>query len=180
MLRIDNGHIKTKNFNSETLEDTIDSKIDEAFSQLDPSVQINKFRGKRLAIIGDSISTYSGTMPSGYATYYPTGDVTSVDKLWWYIVCTNLSMNYTNTSWSGSTVTGTPVGNSAIAGCSNQRVTDAGRNGTPDIIIFYISCNDWYFNRGIGTWKTSDSIDKDVTSNVTTLREAYALMLYKF
>ena len=179
-MRVNNGHIKTKNFNSATLEDIIDSKIDDAISQFDPSVQTNKFRGKRLAIIGDSISTFSGTMPSGYAIYYPAGDVQSVDKLWWHIICTNLGMNYTNTAWSGSRVTGTPTGSSAAAGCSNQRVTDAGRNGTPDIIIFYISCNDWAGNVGIGTWKTSDPIDKDTTSNVTTLREAYALMLYKF
>ena len=101
-MRVIGGHIKTKNFNSATLEDTIDSKIDDAISQLDPSIQTNKFRGKRLAIIGDSISTFSGTMPSGYAVYYPSGNVNSVDKLWWHIICTNLGMNYTNTAWSGS------------------------------------------------------------------------------
>jgi len=100
--------------------------------------------------------------------------------MWWYIVCKNLRMNYTNCAWSGSRVTGTPTGNNASAGCSNQRVTDAGRNGTPDIIIFFISCNDWGNNVELGNWKTSDTIDPNITSNISTLREAYALMLYKF
>jgi len=42
-MRVNGGHIKTKNFNSATLEDTIDSKIEDAISQIDPSIQINKF-----------------------------------------------------------------------------------------------------------------------------------------
>ena len=183
-MRVNNGHIKTKNFDSETfsatLNRTIDSKIEAAISQLDPSIQISRFQGKRLAIIGDSISTYSGTMPSGYRVYYPTGDVQSVNKMWWHIVCTNLGMNYTNCAWSGSRVTGTPVGDSPAAGCSNQRVTDAGRDGAPDIIIFFISCNDWGNNVELGNWKTSDTINPNTTADVEYVREAYALMLYKF
>jgi len=70
IMRINNGHIKTKNFNSATLENTIDSKITEAISSI-PSTDTSRFYGKNLAIIGDSISTFSGTMPSGYAVYYP-------------------------------------------------------------------------------------------------------------
>ncbi len=172
VMRVNNGHIKTKNFDSSK----IDSDIPEYF-------KVSRFKGKRLAIIGDSISTFSGTMPSGYAIYYPRGDVQSVTQLWWYKVCKKLEMEYTNTAWSGSRVTGAPKGTTAAAGCSDVRINDAGRLGAPDIIICYISCNDWAGNVGIGTWQTADPIVDDSaytpSQTVSTLREAYSLMLYK-
>jgi len=100
-------------------------------------------------------------MPSNYAIYYPKGNVDSVDKMWWYIVCQKLGMVYTNCAWSGSRVTGAPKGTTATAGCSDKRIQDVGRNGNPDIIICYISCNDWGADIQIGTWQTSDFIVDD-------------------
>lgn len=178
LARIHGGHIKTKNFDS--------AQIIQRIVALENGGQsISRFAGKRLAIIGDSISTYSGTMPSGYAIYYPQGDVNSVDKMWWYKVCQKLEMTYTNTSWSGSRVSGAPKGTTATAACSDKRVQDAGRLGAPDIIICYISCNDWGNSPvvPIGTWKVSDPIVDDsqfsASDTINELRAAYALMLYK-
>lgn len=88
-------------------------------------------------------------------------------------------MSYTNAAWSGSRVSGEPKGSSASAGCSDQRIIDVGRNGAPDIIICYISCNDWSGNVAIGTWQTNDPIDPDTSTTISELRKAYALMLYK-
>lgn len=151
------GHIVTKNF---------DSRVVELF--------MNKFKGKTLGIIGDSISTFKGWLPSdislydgaAYAVYYPNGSLNDVKQTWWYQVAVALGMNPTtdvsNCSWSGSRVTGNSSSTTnASAGCSTRRISDLTlRLGgkAPDIIICYISCNDWAQNVQVGTWKTSEPI----------------------
>ena len=142
----------------------------------------NPFKGKRLGIIGDSISTYNGSMPSGYANYYTDSNLGSISNIWWNIVCRELGMSFTNCSWSGSLVEGNSGSSSAQAGCSTKRIQDLGANGNPDIIICFIGCNDWRYgsdnNYTLGTWKVSDPIS--VTDRtITNFREAYAVMLYK-
>lgn len=49
-----------------------------------PSVT-DYFRNKKIAIIGDSISTYDqdGYKYDSYRMYYPAGDVDTVDETWW-------------------------------------------------------------------------------------------------
>lgn len=122
-------------------------------------------------------------MPSGYAVYYPQGDVQSVNQTWWKITCDKLGMTPVNCAWSGSRVTGAPKGATASAGCSDKRMEDVGRSGNPDIIIFFIGCNDWGNEVSIGTWNVNSAIvdDSEYTSSQTILdfRAAYALMLKK-
>lgn len=71
----------------------------------------------KIAIIGDSISSYKGSSPSDidgykgaqYAAYYPHGDVNQLEKMWWYKVAQSLGITINdicNCSWSGSRVTG--------------------------------------------------------------------------
>ena len=63
------GHIRTKNFDS---------------SQFDPDVIRNQeTTGLRISFLGDSITTFDGYIPSGYLKYYPSGDVSTVDKCYW-------------------------------------------------------------------------------------------------
>ena len=58
---------------------------------------------KNCIIFGDSYSTYAGHIPDGYPTYYPCGDVDSVDKTWWASFCEKAGLNLIqNNSWSGS------------------------------------------------------------------------------
>lgn len=52
--------------------------VSELYINGQPLVATNNLVGKKVSIIGDSISTYSGYLPSGYSATYPTGDVTSV------------------------------------------------------------------------------------------------------
>lgn len=65
---------------------------------------------KNMFIMGDSISTYEGYMPKGYAPYYgdtmPKGwDMDSVDDTWWRQVAKRQGYNIlVNDSWSGSTI----------------------------------------------------------------------------
>ena len=170
------GHIITKNFDSRNI-----------------NPNILKFRGKKIGLIADSITTYSGYLPSDisgydgetYATWYPNGDVNAVEKTWWWKMAQKLGLNpqtdISNCAWSGSRVSGNSDSNTdAYAGCSNRRINDLTLRGfTPDIIICFISCNDWGNtpNVPIGTWSVNDPVPAGGT--ITTMREAYALMLYK-
>ena len=144
----------------------------------------------RIAILGDSISSFAGFSPSSmagyngtkYKTYYPKGDVRKVENMWWYKVATSLGVStdfIANCSWSGSSVTGDSSSTTnASAGCSFKRVTDLSYKGfSPDIVICFISCNDWASNVSLGSWSSEDSFPKE--GRISTMREAYALMIYK-
>lgn len=99
----------------------------------------NPLAGKRISILGDSISTYSGYIPSGYATYYPRGDVNSVDKTWWQLLIHNNNMIMgQNVSYSGSTV----QSDGTYSYLQDDRITALGVNGAPDIVIIEGSTND--------------------------------------
>lgn len=91
------------------------------------------------------------------------------------------STDISNCAWSGSRVSGDSSStSSAAAGCSTRRITDLSARGfIPDIIICFISCNDWGNspNVPIGTWEVTSPVPNEGIQ--TTLREAYALMLYK-
>lgn len=97
--------------------------------------------GKKVSILGNSISTYSGYLPSGYASWYPRADVNSVDKTWWKQVIDATGMELgTNASYSGSSVqTDSKEG---IASVDDSRITALGANGTPDLIFIKMGIND--------------------------------------
>lgn len=144
----------------------------------------------KIAIIGDSISSFKGSSPSDlmgyngvrYKYFYPQGDVNSVESMWWYKVARALSVsidNICNCSWSGSRVTGSSTSTtSASVGCSTRRIKDLSAKGfKPDIVFCFISCNDWANNVPLGLWTISD--DFPTEGVISTSREAYALMISK-
>lgn len=179
VLKVEGGHIKTKYFDSSNINVDV------------PNFLIDKFAGKKIAIIGDSISTYSGWLPSdisgysgtSYATYYPHGDVDDVSKTWWYKAMRYLGLNpstdLNNCSWSGSRVSGDSTSTtSASAGCSTRRINDlALRITTPDIVLVFIGCNDWGNEVAVGSWAVTDAVPSEGTKS--TFRPAFALMLNK-
>lgn len=158
---------------------------------------LNKFKGKTVSIIGDSISTFAGYIPSGYATFYPnsataqdgTGSLTAVEQTWWYKLCQESGLTLLkNASWSGSWVTGNSTlttTSGAISACSTKRINDiAGDNGeAPDIILCYIGINDLFNSnvatRGatLGDWTPDEEIVEE--GNVMEFSAAYGLMLKK-
>lgn len=140
-------------------------------SQLVGTFRKSIYEGKTLSILGDSISTFAGYIPSGNATWYPNGTVTNVTDTWWYKVMDALGMTLNvNNSWSGSRVTTT--NGSESAGCMT-RCQNLGTN--PDVIIVYMGIND--FNTGVtlGTYAGKTA----VPSTTTTFLEAYGIMLDK-
>ena len=40
----------------------------------------------KVSILGDSYSTFSGYIPQGYPSWYPTNTFTKVESTWWYKV----------------------------------------------------------------------------------------------
>ncbi len=117
-----------------------------------------KFKGKRLSILGDSISTF-GTPNQANATgtwnypgnrcRYPQDNLfTNVDYMYWKILLDKTGMELgINESWAGSRVANTQTSDSGDLGpnrciASKTRIKHLGNNGTPDVIIVYGGTND--------------------------------------
>lgn len=117
-----------------------------------------KFKGKRLSILGDSISTF-GTPDQSNATgtwnypgnrcRYPQSNLfTEVDYMYWKILIDKTGMELgINESWAGSRVANTQTSDSGDLGpnrciSSKTRIQHLGENGTPDVIVVYGGTND--------------------------------------
>lgn len=102
----------------------------------------NKYAGKKVAIIGDSISTYQDYIPEGYKCFYPypTADVNDINQTWWMQVINKLGAGlFVNNSYSGSCVSDS--GTSATQSDVRLATTVFGAE-TPDVIIIYMGSND--------------------------------------
>ena len=103
---------------------------------------VNKYVGKKFAVIGDSISTYQDYIPEGYACFYPypTADVNDVNQTWWMQAVNKLGAGmFINNSYSGSCVGTTGTSSSQ----HDVRLAKLVINGqTPDVIIIYMGSND--------------------------------------
>lgn len=129
------------------------------------------YKGKKLSILGDSISTFSGYIPSGNATFYPRPYCPTVNDTWWKKLIDALGMVLdVNNSWSGSRVTTTAGEESA--GCMT-RCQNLGTS--PDVIIVYMGINDFNGEVSLGTYDGNGTFPT-VTTN---FREAYAIMIEK-
>ena len=192
----ENGHIRTKNFNSAD----IDTDIDENITSI-----IEKYKGKKISILGDSISTYgvpdSRNEDGTYCySYYPTetcrysqsGSVTiegttyssiqfDVNNTWWMQVINRLGATLgINESWRGTRVAG--AGESAF---NNQtRINHLGGNGNPDLILVFGGTNDAGGSVTLGTFNGGVYSDYDTSEEiaalpVTTFADAYKAMLIR-
>lgn len=134
---------------------------------------LSAYRNKTLSILGDSISTFAGYIPSGNANFYTGSNcgVNSVNDTWWMKVLTALGMELKlNNSWSGSRVTTT--NGDASAGCMT-RCQNLGN--APDVIIVYMGINDFNNEVALGEYDGNGAFP----TATTTFREAYAIMLNK-
>lgn len=137
-------------------------------------------KGKKVSIIGDSISTFTGWIPSGNRTYY-TGNnsgVSSVEDTWWKKVINALGLTLlVNNSYSGRAV-------SSIRDTDQYHTDDAGyrestvikcQNGSilPDIIIIKLGINDFNRECPLGEWDGTSAVPTDPS----TFSNAYAMML---
>lgn len=103
-------------------------------------------KNSKIAIIGDSISTYEGCMPSSWRVYYEgkirqyTG-VLSVEDTWWKLLGKKLCASEVRSySYSGSMVEGAGF----PAACSLSRIQAVVDDGfQPDVFIIFMGINDY-------------------------------------
>ncbi len=134
--------------------------------------EIITYQGKKLSILGDSISTFSGYISEGNATWYPTQSITDVENTWWKKTLNELEMTLdTNNSCSGSCVS--YVRNSRPTGLSRCESL-----GNPDVIIVWMGINDFvYAERELGTFNGISSLPDG--SDDMDFCTGYAVMLKK-
>ena len=173
------------------------------FAKVTEVTEENTFEGKKLAILGDSISTFSNysngsaaqstnsTIKNG-AIYYPRSgfDVTA-DSTWWMQSANSLGMNVlVNNSWSGSCLLNTRSGTvGAYIDRCIQLHDNTGENAgeTPDIIAIFLGTNDYYtYPSTLGSFDAInfDTLINETNNDVTysspeTSMEAYAIILHK-
>lgn len=128
----------------------------------------------KVSILGDSYSTFRGSVPEGNAIWYPNNrnDVRQVENCWWYQVIEAIDGQLEkNESYSGSTICNTGYGKRNAAKFSF--VTRLIRLGDPDIILICGATNDSWAGSPIGEYKWADWTEKDLFS----FRPAMAKML---
>ena len=138
--------------------------------------------GLKLSILGDSISTFDGYIPTDYNIFYPgSGDISTVEKTWWSQVmnATGMELN-ANASSSNTTITGDSLDTTGSApGCSTKRMIDLtpGDDGpAPDILIVFMGTNDFLRSVELGTFTEPSPQDEGVVNNFC---DAYELMIQK-
>ncbi len=181
LVSFSNGHIQTKNFNSANI--------------LIPK----NLKGKRLSILGDSISTFgvpdqsnatgTWTYPGNRCRYPQSNLLTNVDDMYWKRIIDKYDMVLgINESWAGSRVSNSQVSDSGDLGpnrcmSSVKRISHLGENGTPDIILVYGGTNDAGANVTIGEFNTENpknySKEEIDGLSVETFADAYRAMLIR-
>ena len=176
-----NGHIQTKYFNSANV-----------------SIPEN-LKGKRLSILGDSISTFgvpdqsnatgTWTYPGNRCRYPQNNLLTNVDDMYWKRIIDRYGMTLgINESWAGSMVSNTQSSDSGDYGpnrciSSVTRISHLGENGNPDVILVYGGTNDAGKSVEIGTFNTENpkNYAKEQIDglSVETFADAYRAMLIR-
>ena len=102
----------------------------------------NEYNGKSFGVIGDSISTFLGYIPTGYSHFYPypTADVCDIYQTWWMRTINKLGGSlFLNNSYSGSCVAAGIPSDSQ----NPERLSKFIMNGqTPEYIIIFMGSND--------------------------------------
>ena len=138
------------------------------------------FEGLSLSIFGDSISTYEGYIPEGFAVYFPYDEVTDVSQTWWMELLEDTGMELcSNDSSAGSTCVGYSMSaDDPKYGCSSYRISElAGEEGKiPDVIIIYMGTNDLLNSIPLGD---NDGTVWVAEGEIENFSDAYCLILDK-
>ena len=139
------------------------------------------FEGLSLSIFGDSISTYEGYIPEGFAVFFPRqGEVTDVSQTWWMQLLDDTGMELcANDSSAGSTCVGFSMSvDDPKYGCGGYRISElAGEQGKiPDVIIIYMGTNDLLNSVPLGD---NDGTKWVAEGEIENFSDAYCLILDK-
>lgn len=106
--------------------------------------------GKRLSVLGDSISAYENYIPKDYRAFYSQSHF-KVQSMWWMKVAeeTGMSIGRINAcGGSGFTVPKEEAGGGPLYADSSRCEDLSGINGDPDVILILLGAND--FDQGVG------------------------------
>ena len=129
----------------------------------------NVFAGKKVAIMGDDLSTYSGSMLENDSYLYPykASNVTDVNHMWWMQLINKLGMEILiNNSYSGSTVK--TISDTLAAGEADLRIANCQiEDSVPDYIFIFMGLNDCRSNVNAHDFNTA------YTNMIDKLKTAY-------
>ena len=137
-------------------------------------------RGKILSVMGDSISTYAGKIPSGYVSQYPNQNQPTIISFFdtWVgrlLALSGMQLGVLN-SYAGTRVSTT--GNlSNYSMCKDARINNL---GSPDIIVVFGGNNDVWQDGSPAVLGEIPSLYADEANyDLTTFSGAYLYMLKK-
>ena len=117
---------------------------------------------RKVSVLGDSYSTFTGVIPEYYSTFYPNdrNDVKEVEQTWWslYIKAKGYTLEK-NDSWGGTTICGTGYGR--MDSSRSNFISRVDSLGNPDIIFVFGGTNDAWANSPIGEYQYSDWTKED-------------------
>ena len=134
---------------------------------------------KKIAIMGDSYSTYDGWSnkdvngnDNGFYVYYPNErcQVDSVEKTWWYMLGQKPEFELeVSNSYSGSVISNTHYGGVDVTGTDLSFMNRVGMNpngvdynGNPDIILIFGGTNDCWAGVEMGDYVYENWTDEDL------------------
>lgn len=133
---------------------------------------VNDYTGKKVAILGDSISTFAGWIPPGNFTRYPQpmyeDGVKEVEQTWWKALIDDMQMKLgVNLSQAGRTMSRYTL----PYGADEELIKQLGTNGEPDLIFVYMGTNDLHYNIDIGTYEDAENgnVSRVIDSFVTAV-----------
>lgn len=162
-------------------ENNVNGETEDASTEKEEETSAEKMVARKLSILGDSISTFDGWIPGGYACYFPmNGDVPNVEQTWWKMILKDTKMELcVNGSSSGSTCMGDSSSIDSVQyGCSECRIGDLiGSNGAfPDVIIVYMGTNDFMKAIPLGDNDGTRAVEEGMIENFS---DAYCMILDK-
>lgn len=160
---------------------TTPGKAEAAAAESPVSVKRSPLAGKKVSILGDSISTFTGYIPADYSTFYPeNGGITNVGDTWWMRVINESQAVYcADASYSGSETCGLSTEQTdGRPGVGYRRLKDlTSSDGTkPDVVFVYMGANDLLCSRPIGDNDGTRAVKEGYIDNFS---DAYSLMLDK-
>ena len=151
-------------------------QVDMAMAKVE--AEVVKHFPYRVGVMGDSISTFEGIIPSSHRKYYPTDgcDVDTWQKTYWGQLITNywhceLDMN---TSWSGSSVADGKEGSVRTPFVDHSRL-DLFKN--PDVIILFGGTNDASASNGIGLGEFNYDTPLEKMNTTKRFRDSYIYVI---
>ncbi len=126
----------------------------------------NNYAGKTFSILADSISTYKGYIPSGYAPFYPypTADVNDVNQTWWMKTLNQIGGRmFINNSYGGTCVA---VGGQISSNHQTRIDKLVASNQYADVLLIFMGNNDCNERSGV--------TDKDFTKHYNEMLDKIA------